>query len=442
MRHLEVTTAEAELLLSDGTPGAADNLLWRVLAKNPRDDKAWDLLSRIAAMVGAEDFAHDFAAVGAGLRGEPVPSGASAPLPTPPADDRYLVIKAWGSGFCSELDHTVGGFLLAEMTGRTPVTHWGGDSLYTVDPRRDAFREYFEPVSSVTLEDVIARTTDADFWPPKWNRANLHTDKHTKAAPTLKAAECGCSRMAAIQFLHRPERVLVSDYHIAVVSLVPWIRRGHPMHGRDTEAVLRYLFAKYIRPQPDLRARIQAFAAEHFRSRPIIAVHIRGSDKYKEEAHLAQRQAMYPQAIDRLAQMAQAGTGSAAPSCPIFLITDSKPLASEYQKRYGARLILPPAVRTDSQVGVHLMGHPDRGLLGEEIVRDIYLAAMCDMFVGMGSSNVAATIHHLKRWSPGSEIHLAGIMTHSEDPNMYMHLEQMERYLGPEWGAKMRAAGA
>lgn len=436
-RTMEISVAEAESLIRDGAPGAADNLLWKVLAKNPRDARAWELLSGIASSIGAGDVAHRYAVVAAGLRGQNPPPPPAA-TPRGPADG-YLVIKAWVAGFCAELDHTLGALLLAEITGRTPVTHWGMDCLYSVDPRHDAFREYFEPVSPLRLDDVIADTCDGDFFPGRWNRDNLRTEKPHKAAARPRHSEDGWSRPAGFQFLHRPERVVVCDYHVSTISLVPWIPPEHPMHGRDVESVLRYLFAKYVRPLPDIRDRVESFASDHFKARPIIGVHVRGSDKYLEEAHLEQRQAMIPQAIERLTGRAVELNGRAAAQCPIFLITDSAPIAEQYRGRYGARLILPPAIRSKNDVGVHNLGHSDRRALGVEVIRDIYLAAKCDMFTGIGSSNVSAAIHHLKQWPPGSEIFLASIMTHEEDPNMYMHLEAMEPFLGKAWGDSMRA---
>src|SRR5690349_21307930 len=159
MRPMELSAAEARLLLEEGTPGAADLLLWAVLAKNPRDAAAWEGLSEVAERIGAVEFAAWYAGVAASLRGGAAGANtamAQGPRAAASADERFLVIKAWGYGFCSDLDHTVAGLLLAELTGRTPVTHWGVNSLFSVDPERDAFREYFEPVSPARLEDVIA----------------------------------------------------------------------------------------------------------------------------------------------------------------------------------------------------------------------------------------------------------------------------------------------
>lgn len=423
MRPLDYSLDEARTFLAEGSPGAADVVLWTILGKNPRDAEAWALLGQLAAGIGDADAADRYTGAARALKGEPPLTSAASPRPPVSADDRYLIIKAWGYGFCSDLDHAVSGLLLAEMSGRTPVTYWGSNSLFSVDPQRDAFREYFEPVSPVRLDDVIAESSDDDFWPPKWTRDTLHLER-------LQKQEGPYSRLAGVQLLNRPERVVVADYHLSTMTLLPWIKPGHPMFGRDIETVLRYLFARYIRPLPDIRDEVGSFVAQHFKARPVIGVHIRGSDKYKEEPQLQQKQALYPQAIDFFAQR--------SPNCPIFLITDAEQIVKDYQQRYGSRLIVPPAVRSSTIIGVHHLGYADKRAIGREVVRDIYLAAQCDMFIGLGTSNVSATINHLKPWPPGSTHFFGQIMTHRSDPYQYLQFSQLERYFGEEWGARMR----
>ena len=103
---------------------------------------------------------------------------AELPLPPPPAQ-RYLVIKSWGCGFCSDVTQVLGGLLLAEATGRIPVVHRGRNSLFGDGSAANAFHHYFEPVSNITLDD-IARLRDAAFFPPKWSPQNLTAEDVSK----------------------------------------------------------------------------------------------------------------------------------------------------------------------------------------------------------------------------------------------------------------------
>ena len=55
------------------------------------------------------------------------------------AGGRYLLSKAWGYGFWSDVSHVLGCLLLSEITDRVPVVHWGANSLYGGSADTDAF---------------------------------------------------------------------------------------------------------------------------------------------------------------------------------------------------------------------------------------------------------------------------------------------------------------
>ena len=84
-------------------------------------------------------------------------AAAMVPLSPEPAGPRYLLIRAWGHGFWSDVDHVMGGLLLAEMTGRLPIIHWGAESLFSTDPAGNAWTEFFEPINGLGLDDVRGR---------------------------------------------------------------------------------------------------------------------------------------------------------------------------------------------------------------------------------------------------------------------------------------------
>lgn len=407
MEVLQFTPAEAERYLSEGTPAAAELIIRETLSRNPRDPAAWLVLSRVSAALGDGTGAERFARVAKDLSDTAAPARGGG--------DRFLLIKAWGYGFCSDLDHVLGGLLLCEISGRTPVTHWGGNSLFSADPGKDAFREYFEPLSPFSIDDLVGK--GHDFWPPKWRESNLRAERFQKQWGEH-------SRVSSLEMVHRPERVVVSDYHSGIAVLQPWIPAGHPMHGRPVDDVYRYLFSKYIKPAPDIKALVDEFAAAYFTNRPIIAVHIRGGDKYQEDPQLQQKIAVYPQAIEHLSQ----GNLSAK----IFLLTDATQIVEDYKKRYGPRLIVADCLRTSTQKGLHYMGYPDRRRLGVEVLRDMYLAARCDKFIGIGSSNVSCMISYVKAWPPGSVVMLGPMMTGKTEPYLYMNYEQLKRYFASD----------
>lgn len=68
--------------------------------------------------------------------------------------DRFLLIKSWGCGFWSDVDHVMGQLLAAELTNRIPIVYWGPNSLYAGSFQSNAFELYFEPVSNYSIHDI------------------------------------------------------------------------------------------------------------------------------------------------------------------------------------------------------------------------------------------------------------------------------------------------
>ena len=307
---------------------------------------------------------------------------AATSAPKALAHPKYLLIKAWGYGFWSDMDHVVGQLLLAELTGRTPVVHWGANTLFGAGDGGNAFELYFRPVSGATQDGLAA--WGRSFFPPKWTCETLREDNVNKF-------QGAGSRTSALHLLARDEDVLVSDFHGKVVDLMPWIEPDSPWHGLDYTAVYRRLFAKYIQLQPALAARVDAFANARMAGRRWVAVHVRGSDKVTELRDLALVNAQYQQRIETMLQ--------SDPAMGVFLLTDSEHFAREYRERYGDRVLAADVARSADATGVHYAGHEGRKL-GEEVVLDAFLAARCDAFLGNGASNVSAAIRHLKDWAP------------------------------------------
>lgn len=298
--------------------------------------------------------------------------------------ERFLLIKALGGGFWSDVNHVLGQLLLAEMTGRIPVVHWGGNSLFSDDPKANAFESFFEPVSRFTLEDLASG--NRNYYPPKWNAENL-------ALNQINQAEGPWSRCSSLYSLERGEEVVVSDFHYAVNDLVPWIASGHPLHGMTTEQVYQYLFQRYLKVKPWIAAKVEAFSRQKMAGRPHLALHVRGGDKGGEDPNLARLNALYHPEIERyLWETPQGG---------LFLITDDKEILASYLERYRDRVVHTGATRTATAQGVHYQKHASRYRLAEEVIVDTLLAARCESFIGNGLSNVSCAVAQMKAWAPG-----------------------------------------
>ena len=376
----------ANRALKAGDLAAAEIAARQILDGAPGDAAALHLLGVIAARVQAFDSAVDY--FDQALAAEPgnvqiaqnLAAAHAAPRPQHPATARYLVIREWGFGFWADIAHVLGSLLLAEVTGRTPVTWWGGASLFGDGGDRDAFQLYFQPVSNVALKDLPA----ADFFPPRWNKADLKKSGISKW-------EGKGSRAGAIYFLNRPETVAVSDFYIAVPNVMPWLSHAHPMHGKPLHAVYRYLAEKYLRPHADIVAACDAFFDTQLAGVNFVAAHLRGSDKMREDQNA---RAVSQEILSRIAET--------DPSWRILVLTDDERCLEMARGAFGDRVVATQCQRSRMDQGVHYLPTTDRVLAGREIMVDSYLGLRARRFIGNGLSNVSAMIAILKNWPAGT----------------------------------------
>ncbi len=315
---------------------------------------------------------------------------------------RFLLIKAWGSGFWADMDHVLGQLLLAEITDRTPIIHWGKNSLYHNEICDNAFELYFEPVSDSTLDHLTA--DGLSHFPPKWNQYNL-------SIPEINKWDGNYSRMAGLYFLNRNEDVIVSDFHTYVSDLIPWTNPHSPLSNMNAQDIYRYLFKKYIQLKPNIVEKITQYCSNHIKGRQVLAVHMRGSDKITESPELNKINAGYDRQIEKYA--------SYMPDMFIFLLTDSSAILEEHKQKYGPKLLYRDCARTENNVGIHYQKHDDRKKMGIEIIMDTYIASMCDAFIGYGGTNVSTSILHLKEWG-NNDITLLGDNALFQ-PHLFLH---------------------
>jgi hypothetical protein len=395
----DFSVGSAESDIQRGNLQRAEMLCRARLEQEPAHTGALKLLGDIATRIGAHDFAVRY--YGEALKTLPAMRAPTSRLPAlldeaQKRDRRsqevvasggkaqYLLIKAWGFGFWSDLDHVLAGLLLAEITGRTPMVYWGGNSLFRESDTVNAFESFFEPVSALQLETL--QREDLSFYPAKWHAGNLQQEDVQKWSGEG-------SRQTGLYMLRRQEDVVVSDFHTKLNDLIAWIPTGHPLHGMDRNALYRHVFAKYLRLKPALQQKVDDLAHTALGGRQWLAVHMRGSDKVREMGHLDVLNQAYWASIDKILQV--------NPGLHIFLLTDSEPLLAEFRQRYTNRVLNLDCVRSSNDTGVHYAGHSGRQL-GEQVILDSWLAARCDMFLGNGGSNVSVGIRHLKDWRPGT----------------------------------------
>lgn len=298
--------------------------------------------------------------------------------------ERFLLIRAWGSGFWSEMEHVSGSLQLAEMTHRIPVVFWGPESLYASENplHRDSFTNFFNTLSDYRISDL--EQPHFSYYPAKWHHGNLR-----------EAGDVDFSELDSIASLFdRQENVLVNRIHTHHI-FSQLTQEGFPEHlcnEEKHEAIYRTRF----RLQPEITRAVDSFYKNRMAHRhPILGVHIRGSDKVIEVPQLSDYNDLYPDLIEEYLKV--------QPDACIYLMTDSEEILFTYKERYGNRIISTPSVRTSNEAtAVHFLpdykGH-DKGI---DIVMDTYLALKCDHFIGAYYSNVSLAIKRLKKWPEGT----------------------------------------
>jgi hypothetical protein len=394
VERFELGTAVQDI--ARGNLQRAEILCRDQLDQHPADTAALKLLGDVATQIGADDFAARH--YGEALATLPEPQAGrsvlnsllatarnrAAVVKPAPQGTRYLLIKAWGYGFWSDLDHVAGALLLAELSGRQPIVHWGRNSLFRNADTDNAFDAFFEPIAAAPRAALKAE--GLQYFPPKWHAGNLDEDDVQKWSGEG-------ARQSGLYLLRRDEDVVVSDFHIRVNDLMPWIPERSPLFGMNRNQVYRHLFKKYIHLRPQLQARIDALASEVLTPGHWLAVHVRGSDKVREIAQLDMVNEAYWSAIGQILHV--------NPAMSIFLLTDSAPVVDAFRQRYGDKVRTLDCTRSSNETGVHYAGHS--GIeLGEQVIVDAWLAARCDIFLGNGGSNVSVGIRHLKDWAPGT----------------------------------------
>ncbi len=376
-RLIEETMRRAGRALREGDHSRANRLLQRLHSAGHASAESHRMLATIGAELGLFDHAVRHA------------DDARRLQPPPDGRERFLVIRAWGAGFWADVSHTVIGLAFAEASGRTPIIHWGRECRYRRAGIEDAWRLYFEPVSTHTI--ATAEQDGLSIFPPKWTKANLREIRVNKETGDW-------SSLSGLYLLKRDEDVAVFDFFTELDELVPWLAPDHPL-VTDFESGFGQLYRRYVRPTPQLSEDLARFEARLIKRRPTIAAHFRtqGPEKVSESSD---GKAIGPESlaepIDRyLAANADAG---------VYLMTDFAPAVAYFRERYGDRLACREVTRIKTSEERSLEIHPryDGVMLGREVVLDTFLAVRCDAFVGDGASGVSWAVRLLKDWPEGA----------------------------------------
>jgi len=371
----------------------ADFALQVSQSRYPNDPISYNLHGMLAHRLGL--FEHGLHFVNKALEFDPTMTRAQENLSTIERDyfadqarpkipeEKYFLIHSWGSGLGFDLLYLLQQLLLSELSGRKPVVFWGKNSLYTDDPSKDCFREYFDPISSLGLDDL--RLYMPDVYPAHWQKRDLSDYvRRTRWRNTINDQQY---KIGGPYFINRPEKVVVGGEFSSVGMLRPWLAM-HPRYSRTLVGdIYRDLIRQYIRPKQYLQDRANQFIKKQFSDQPYLAIHLRGTDKHREKQSNA-ISSINDDLINKLLSMPE--------EYPIFLMTDDTRQVSLMKTLFGSRLNYFNVSRTDNEMkGVHHLTTNKRKI-AEEVIVDMIVASRSTNFFGCGLSYLACMVSYMQ----------------------------------------------
>ncbi len=370
-------------LIEKGNFPLAEIVCKEWIQSEPYNLAAWEELAHILEMCGANRLASRSRSENKIIQSNDL---CKVSIEGAPA---YLLSKAWGFGFFSDVFCVLGHLLLADITGRIPVVHWGRNSLFSDGMDANAFELFFEPVSTVTLNTLA--DLNLPVFPPKWSgEKKLLVEEHQKW-------EGLNSKMGGIYFFERAESLVVCDYNITPKDVQFWIPSHHLLFGLDTVILYRKLIAEYLRPKAEFVADADTFwKASEMNPKRTVAVHFRGSDKIQEVPNFV-RDRIYQEFFHYINGYLNSGKFE-----NVYLMTDDTRALAEFQQFFGLQLIAREAMRSSNDKGIHYLNRGSNA--GREVLVDALCALRCGAFVGNGLSNPSRFIATAKDWEGNSQL--------------------------------------
>lgn len=375
------------------------------------------------------------------------------------SDDRFLLIKAWSYILWADVEHVLGQLLIAELTNRIPVVYWPTYCLHNGYIHTNGFELYFEPVSNYTIFDVAK--PEYTFYPPVWDEDNLLMDDPDKESWVYRNIG---------DMMSRKENVVVGDVYFDVYTLIPFINKNNPAYGMTVHEIYRYLFRKYIRIKQDVNVEIQGFFNSWLKDDgPILAVHVCKPDKSHTINAVDEKKQSYKYMLksyqnSKKNPMEKQVRVSVFPwkrkvleaNKPyhdeikkyidkydvkkLFLLTNSEEILEEYKKRYGAKVVVTECRRIPEDGTYSVMENPMiKRRRGIEIIKDTYLASMCDFFIGNDFSSLSQTVTNIKDW-PDNNVRLlywkvwkrkypinAEVITKRDKKGLFKHITELAK---------------
>ena len=138
------------------------------------------------------------------------------------------------------------------------------------------------------------------------------------------------------------------------------------------------LIDRYIRPQPRMREKVEAYVSENFGDGVVIGIHYRGTDKFQEAVRVPYE--------DVMAAIRKIADGAALDNYKLFVATDEQAFLDYMIKHYPDRILFRDVFRSTDGRPIDVVNAHGNHRKGEDAVLDCLLLSRCDFLVRTSSA--------------------------------------------------------
>ena len=298
-------------------------------------------------------------------------------------EEQFFLVHSWGSGLGFDLLYLMQQLLLAELSERIPVVHWGVNSLYNESPNKDCFTQYFDNITDLTIDDLTPHMPSV--YPAHWQTRELKD--YVRRTRWRNTSNNQRYKIGGPYFLNRPEKIVVGGEYASIHMLRPWLMNKPRYANALVGDIYRDLVKRHIKPKQKLQDKANTFITHKFGGKPFMSIHLRGTDKPNE------KQSNSISSINHdLIQQIQKEPGE----LPIFLMTDDIYYLEKMKKIFGKRLHSFDIERASSDdQGLHHSSKTKRRMT-EEVLIDMLVASKSSHFYGCGLSYLACMVTYMQ----------------------------------------------
>ncbi len=263
--------------------------------------------------------------------------------------ERYVVSRR-SAGLGDLLVCLGAAWRFARDTGRTLVADWRL-SAYAPDARENLFPLCFEATPHLAGVPLLAdERVGRTLWPQPRHPSLWNDDARLRTPVRRREADVVADRDAAVALIRSGR-----DVEAPTVVFDACVNKGL-VSFEDART-----FYGALRPLARVREAVARFRAEHFGTRPLIALHVRHGNGGDILGH-ARHWDSFPAAIDRCLCALEQARRRLGQESAVFLSTDSSEVEQAFRERHPDLVSRPKTGRSPGQGELHLGREAHLGL--------------------------------------------------------------------------------